>query len=176
MAVSYTHLDVYKRQALARVKMVPFVFELSDLWPDSIVAVGAMRPNVALRWLEKLELFLYRQSAVVVALTGAFKENLVRRGIPAARVAVVMNGVDLEKYLPRPKDMALAAEWSIASDDFVVSYIGTLGMAHGLNNLLDCAALIDRRNVRFLMVGPGAEREKLVAEASSCLLYTSRCV
>lgn len=77
-----------------------------------------------------------------------------------------MNGVDLEKYQPRPKDLVLAAEWGISPDDFVISYIGTIGMAHGLDNLLYCAGLIDRPKVRFLLVGPGAEREKLIGEAS----------
>jgi colanic acid biosynthesis glycosyl transferase WcaI len=151
--------------ALSRVKRVPFVMELSDLWPDSIVAVGAMRKSFALRWLEKLELFLYRRSAAVVALTPSFKANLVNRGIPAAKIAVVINGVELSRFKPQLKCVDLAREWSIEPDDFVLSYIGTLGMAHGLENLLDCAGLMDRPNVKFLLVGPGAERENLMAEA-----------
>jgi colanic acid biosynthesis glycosyl transferase WcaI len=152
--------------ALARVKRKPFVFELSDLWPESIVAVGAMKKSMVLGWLEKVELFLYNQSAAVVALTNAFKENLVRRGIPAEKIAVVMNGVDLQRYQPRSKDLALAETWGISPDEFVVSYIGTLGMAHGLRNVLDCAEIIDCTRVRFLLVGPGAERETLLAEAA----------
>lgn len=151
--------------SLAVARRVPFVLELSDLWPDSIVAVGAMRQNLMLRWLEKLELFLYRRSSAVVALTGAFKDNLVRRGISPAKIFVVMNGVDLDKYKPRPRDLTLAAKWGISCEDFVIAYVGTLGMAHGLENLLDCAGLIDRPQVRFLLVGPGAEREMLMAEA-----------
>lgn len=150
---------------LAAVRQVPFIFELSDLWPESVVAVGAMKASFALRALESIELFLYRQSARVVALTPAFKQNLTGRGISPDKVAVVINGVDLDRYSPRPRKPGLAARWGIASEEFVVSYIGTLGMAHGLRNVLDAAENLRGAKVRFLLVGPGAERDMLVAEA-----------
>ncbi len=105
------------------VRGIPFVLELSDLWPESIVAVGAMKKNIALRCLEKIELVLYHRAAAVVALTAAFKENLIRRGIPGRKIAVVINGVDLERYQPRSKDQVLAAEWGIGSDEFVIGYL-----------------------------------------------------
>jgi len=148
------------------VRRVPFIFELSDLWPDSIVAVGAMKKGLALRWLEKLELLLYRRAAAVVALTAAFKQNLVRRGIPAQKVAVVINGVDLARYQPRGKDTALASEWGIASDEFVIGYIGTHGMAHALVNVLHSAERTQAARIRYLFVGTGAERERLVKQAT----------
>jgi colanic acid biosynthesis glycosyl transferase WcaI len=74
---------------LAAVKRVPFVLELSDLWPDSVVALGGMKRNVAYRWFERIELWMYRRAVRIVALTRAFKENLVRRGIPPAKIGVV---------------------------------------------------------------------------------------
>jgi glycosyltransferase involved in cell wall biosynthesis len=125
-----------------------------------------MKRSVILRWLEKVELFLYRQAAQVAVLTQAFKENLIQRGIAESKITIAMNGVDLSRFQPRPRDNALASQWGIASDDFVLSYIGTLGMAHDLGNVLECAKLIERPNIKFLFVGPGAEREKLVREAS----------
>jgi glycosyltransferase involved in cell wall biosynthesis len=152
--------------ALARMKRVPFVMEVSDLWPGSIIAVGAMKPSAILRLLEKIELFLYRQAARIVVLTPAFKENLVQRGIAASKIAIVMNGVDLSRFEPRPRDNALASQWGISGNDFVLSYIGTLGMAHGLGKVLECARLIGHANIKFMFVGPGAERENLVREAS----------
>jgi len=152
--------------ALARVKRVPFVMEVSDLWPDSIIAVGAMKRSPILRLLEKIELFLYRQAAQIAVLTPAFKRNLVQRGVAASKIAIAMNGVDLSRYEPRPRDNGLALQWGISEDDFVVSYIGTLGMAHGLGKVLECARLIEHANVKFMFVGPGAERENLVREAS----------
>ena len=124
--------------ALGFVRRVPFVFELGDLWPASIVAVGAMRPSLGLRMMEKLELFLYRRSAAVAALTHAFKRNLVARGIDAEKISVVINGVDTWRYGPRQRDPELANETGLA-DKFVVGYVGTHGMAHALVNVLDAA-------------------------------------
>lgn len=152
--------------ALAKVRRVPFIFELSDLWPDSIVAVGAMGPSIGLRWLEKLELFLYHQAAAIIALTSAFKKNLVKRGIAGDKIGVVLNGVELDTFRPRPRDASLADELGLKGDQLVIGYIGTLGMAHGLENVLNAAVLTKGRPIRFMLVGPGAERERLLAEAT----------
>ncbi len=151
---------------VALVRGIPFIFELSDLWPESIVAVGAMKTSAALRWLERLELFLYRRATAVIALAAAFKENLVRRGIPAEKIAVILNGVDLERYQPRSRDEALAAEWGVKSDEFVVGYLGTHGMAHALENVLHCAERTRGEAIRYLFVGTGAERARLISEAA----------
>ena len=142
----------------------PFVFELGDIWPASIVAVGAMRPNLALYLMEKIELFLYRRAAAVAALTRAFKANLVGRGIPADKIAIVRNGVDLSRYEPCPRDEALATQWG-TSNKFTIGYVGTHGMAHGLANVLDAAERLRHRDdIRFLLVGDGAERAMLLEQ------------
>lgn len=150
---------------LAALRRVPFVFELGDLWPASIAAVGAMRPGKVLRAMERLELFLYRRAAAVVALTPSFKDNLVGRGIAPGKIEVVINGVELSRYRPQPRDEALAAELAV-SGRLVVGYIGTHGMAHGLENVLSAAALMrDEPGVCFLLVGGGAAREALLQHA-----------
>ena len=152
--------------ASAAARGAPFVFELGDLWPASITAVGAMRSGLALSLIEKLELALYRSSAAVVALTPAFKENLTGRGISADKIAVVLNGVDVWRYGPRERDSGLSALWGLEGR-FVVGYVGTHGMAHGLGNVLDTAErLRGSADVRFLLVGAGAERDALIADAA----------
>jgi len=153
---------------IGALRRIPFVFELGDLWPASIAAVGAMRAGVALRMVEKLELFLYRRAATVVALTGAFKQNLVRRGISPEKIAVVINGVDLERYGPRERDAALAREWNLVNR-FTVGYVGTHGMAHGLQNVIEAAAILDDEapdGPVFVFAGPGAARDGLIASAA----------
>ena len=151
--------------ALGAVRRIPFVFELGDLWPASIVAVGAMGPSLGLRLMEKLELYLYRQSVSVVALTNAFKANLLGRGIDPDKIEVVINGVDTWRYGPREADPGLAKETGL-NNKFVVGYVGTHGMAHALANVLDAAEkLRDEKNIAFLLAGGGAERESLVADA-----------
>ena len=150
---------------LAMFRRIPFVLELSDLWPESVVAVGAMRPNIGLTLLVKAELWMYRRAVRIVALTKAFKSNLVARGIDDSKIGVVINGVDLSRYSPRAKDQNLAEALGLDEKDFVVGYIGTLGMAHALENVLHTAALDGNGDVRLLFVGPGAERDKLKAKA-----------
>ena len=154
---------------VSRLKECPFVFELRDLWPESIVAVGAMRPSLTVRLLEKLELFLYRKAARVVALTDAFKENLISRGIPSLKIVVINNGADLSFFCPRPKSEDLVRELN-AQGRFIVSYIGTVGMAHAVEIIIEAADRIKKiPEILFLIVGEGANKkriENLVAQKS----------
>lgn len=144
----------------------PFVFELGDIWPASIIAVGAMEPSFMIRMMERLELFLYRRSAAIVALTPAFKENLIGRGIDGDKIPIVINGVDTDRFQSTPRDEALTAEWGLKGR-FVIGYIGTHGMAHGLANVLDAAdRLPEDDRVTFLFVGDGAERDDLIGIAA----------
>ena len=151
--------------AVAALRRRPFVFELRDLWPDSIQAVGAMRGRLALRALETLELFLYRRATRVVSVTRSFSDNLGRRGIDREKIAVVRNGVDLSRYAPEQRDAALAREFGVEGK-FVVGYLGTHGMAHALHRVLEAADMLRQRDdIHFLFVGAGAARDALVAQA-----------
>ncbi len=141
-------------------KRKPWIMEVRDLWPESIRAVNAMGDSKALDWLEKWELSLYRQAKRVVVVTDSFQENISVRGIPAAKIKVVKNGVHLHEYQPLPKDEALLRELNLEGK-FVVGYIGTHGMAHQLDFILDCAREAED-NVHFLFVGGGAEKERLL--------------
>ncbi len=152
--------------AIAAVRRRPFVMEVADLWPASIRAVGAMKQSRMLDLLEKVELFLYRRSAAVVALAPSFKRDLIARGIDESKVHVVINGVDQELYVPREKDVGLLDEWKLRGK-FVIGYLGTHGMAHALHNVIDAANLLRARDdVRFLMVGTGAMRAQIEADAA----------
>ncbi|HEY2630437.1 MAG TPA: glycosyltransferase family 4 protein [Usitatibacter sp.] len=139
----------------------PFIFELRDLWPDSILAVGAMRETFAIRMLRKLEYFLYRRADRIVAVTQSFRTILSGNGIDAAKIVVVPNGVDLDTFIPGARPAELAAKWGV-SNQFVAAYVGTIGMAHGLGTILDAAVqLRGSTNVTFMLIGDGAERAVL---------------
>jgi len=153
---------------VTRFKRVPYVFELRDLWPESIKAVGAMRESAAIRLLERLELFLYRKADLIVAVTESFKEILIRRGIDGAKIMVVTNGVDLSRFAPVERDAQLAAELGLAGK-FVAGYIGTHGLAHSLETLLDAAQRLAEeergRDYHFLFLGDGARKAALQEDA-----------
>jgi glycosyltransferase involved in cell wall biosynthesis len=143
------------------IRRRPFVLEIADLWPASIAAVGALKNGPLLRSLEVLELFLYRRASAIVTLTDAFRRNLLERAVPAGKVAVVINGVDLERFAPRVRDAELAQSLGVR-DSFVVGYVGTHGLAHQLDNVINAAALLmDAPALRFLFVGDGADKERI---------------
>lgn len=154
--------------AVSRYKRVPFVFELRDLWPESIRAVGAMQSPMLLRWLESLELFLYRHAALIVSVTHSFKRDLERRGISGDKIVVITNGVDLSHFAPRTKDDALARDLGL-NGKFVAGYLGTHGLAHGLRTILEAARQLKAQpegaDVVFVLLGDGAEKKALKAEA-----------
>ncbi len=154
--------------AVSVAKWRPWIFELRDLWPESIRAVGAMRQSRVLDALERVELFLYRKATAVVSVTEAFRRNLAGRGIDPAKVHVVTNGVDVSRFRPLPKDASLERQLGLEGK-FVAGYIGTHGMAHGLGTLLDAAALLKTvpggDEVRILMLGDGATRAALEERA-----------
>ena len=130
----------------------PFVFELRDLWPESIRAVGVMKSGRVLDLLEKVELFLYRRASAVVSVTHAFKADLIRRGIGASKIHVVTNGADLTHFRPRPRDAVLEAQLGLGS----VIFIDTVPKAEVARywSLLDVSIVHLKREPLFATVIP----------------------
>ncbi len=163
---------------LARCKGVPFVFEVRDLWPESLAAVGMGDGNSALhRALAKIAGFLYRNSDHIVVVTPAFKDYLIEHWLVLReKISVIENGVETGLFAPpQPSDRESATGESVTrlrrklgfEGKFVVSYIGTVGMAHGLETILTAAAQLGETNpeIVFLIVGEGAEKERIAALA-----------
>ena len=157
---------------LARWKRVPFVFEVRDLWPESLAAVGMGESNSLVhRVLGKIAGFLYRRSDRVVVVTPAFEDYLVERWrVPREKISVIENGVETQLFAPEPFTGQAGAGLKTELDaegKFVVSYIGTMGMAHGLETILAAAAQLRDANpeIVFLMIGEGAAKERIAALA-----------
>lgn len=152
---------------IARTKGCPFVFEIRDLWPESLMASGISRAGSPLvRVLNRLARFLYKHADHVVVVTDAFKEYLAERwGVPLDRISVVENGVDTDMFSPVVDGEAVRAELGLTTR-FVVSYIGTIGYAHGLDVVLEAASRLRDSfpDITFLLVGEGANRERLEAQ------------
>ena len=164
---------------LARCNSVPFVFEVRDLWPESLAAVGVGSHNSLLhRSLAKIAGFLYRNCDRLVVVTPAFKKYLIEHWrVPEEKIFVVENGVETNLFSRLTPKLALRRELG-AEEKFVVSYVGTLGNAHGLETLLEAAALLREKapGVLFLLVGEGAEKAHLMSLAQSRELTNVRFV
>ncbi len=154
---------------LAFWKRVPFVFEVRDLWPESLAAVGAGSEGTLLhRILGAIAGFLYRHADRIVVVTPAFKEHLIRYwNVPEGKISIVENGVETDLFLPVSSAMNLRLQLGL-EDHFLICYIGTMGNAHGLDTLI--AAAEDLRtsmpNAMFLVIGEGAEKQRIVELAT----------
>lgn len=174
VATSPQFLCAVAGQVIAAWRRTPFVFEVRDLWPESVVAVGALpKGHPVVRGLEVLERLLYRSADCIVVVTDAFRSKLVARGVDEKKIAVIKNGVDLSRFTPGPRDTDLRRRLSFGTR-FVVGYVGTHGMAHGLGAVLDVARqLRERDDIRFLFVGEGAERQALQARAETEAIHNA---
>ena len=160
IATSPQFFATWSACALSFFKRTPWIFELRDIWPESIRTVGAMDHDKIINTLEKVELFLYRNSDKVIAVTDAFKTNLIGRGIPAEKIDVVTNGSNMKLFAPRPKDEVLLTSLNL-SNKFIVGYIGTHGLAHSLDFIMKSLAKISDPDIHFLFIGDGAMKEKI---------------
>jgi len=148
---------------VSRIKRIPFVFELRDIWPESIKAVGAMNDSIVIKLLEKVELFLYRKAELIISVTYTFKKTLIDRGVEAEKIKVITNGVDISRFSKVDKDISLVSQFELQGK-FVAGYVGTHGMAHHLETILDAALIAQENNddIRFLLLGNGARKQELV--------------
>jgi len=164
---------------LARAKRIPFVFEVRDLWPESLSAVGMGDDQSWLhRVLAVIADFLYRQSDRIVVVTPAFKEHLMEKWkVPATRISRVPNGVETELFSPDKTDTLLKGELG-GEGKFIACYVGTMGMAHGLEIILEAAGELKTTapQVLFLLIGDGAEKENIAARAKSMGLSNLRII
>jgi len=152
---------------VSRLRRIPLVLEIRDLWPESIVAVGAMRPGRWLRWLEWLEKRMYAAAARIVTVGSGYRDRLIDRGVEAKRIEIVPNGVDRGLFTDRGSGAALRDKYDLG-DAFVCSYIGTIGMGSGLEVVLRAARRLrdeGRDDIAFVLVGDGAVREALERKA-----------
>lgn len=147
---------------VSAIKRKPFVLEISDIWPASIKAVGAINNKRLLSALEKLELFLYRRADHIVVLTQAFKQNLVSRGVSKDKITVIKNGVDTTLFKPQTPDITLLTQYGL-ENKFVVAYIGLLGYAQGLDHVLSAAELLkENPDIHFMFLGGGPCKSALL--------------
>ena len=153
---------------VAWLRRVPFILEIRDLWPETIIAIGAMKNQRVLRFLYWLARRMYAGADRIVTVGEGYRENLIKLGVPADIVSVIHNGADLLFFTPGPPDPILRQEYGLEGK-FVCSYIGTLGLCSGLEVVPRAALLLKemgREDIVIMLVGDGAIREEL---ADTCL-------
>ncbi|WP_417740147.1 glycosyltransferase family 4 protein [Rosistilla oblonga] len=148
-------------------RRIPFVLEIRDIWPESVMAVGAMRRSKLIGFLEWLERRMYASADHIVAVGEGYRDKLIERGVQKKDISVVTNGVDLDYWQPCDADTQLRRQWG-GEGKFVCAYVGTVGMAHGLDVVLDAAEIQQREgrdDTTFWIVGDGARRQELREDA-----------
>ncbi len=153
---------------VARAHLAPFVLEVRDIWPDSIVAVGALEQGRIISTLRRLEHALYGGADHIVAVGDGYRMNMIRKGVGPSKISVVTNGVDVDLFQPREPDQDLRARLGFSPDTFVIAFAGTIGMASGLEVVLGAARRLKtkgRDDIAFLLVGDGAVRAELQEQA-----------
>jgi glycosyltransferase involved in cell wall biosynthesis len=155
---------------LAFWKRVPFVFEVRDLWPESLAAVGAASAGTLLHGtLSAIAGFLYRRADRVVIVSPAFQDQLVLHwNVPAEKISIVENGVETDRFRVDPAAAEVRTQLHL-EDRFLICYIGTMGNAHGLETLIAAAEALrtTRPNAMFLLIGEGAEKDRIAELAAA---------
>ena len=159
----FTLLSAY---FISLIRRTPLVLEIRDLWPESIVAVGAMKESSwTIKVLHRLAIFLYSRAKMVVCVTKSFKNELIKKGIDTNKIFVVENGFNLDNSItPNKSIKEVEKQYNFKETDFTVSFTGTVGMAHGLDIILKSAKTIDKK-VKFLIIGDGASKSQLLDRA-----------
>jgi colanic acid biosynthesis glycosyl transferase WcaI len=156
-------LDAISVRILARWKRCPYIFMVSDLWPEQAIQLGVLRNHLLIRLSEWLEWSTYRRAALVWVVTEWIRDTLIRRGLAPEHILFLTNGVDSTTFHPQSRAEARAElQWD---DRFTVLYVGTLGVTHGLMTIIDAAdQLRDHTDIHFVLVGEGSDKADLVAE------------
>ena len=146
---------------ISRLRRIPFIFEVRDLWPDSIAALGVVRENVFIRVLRRVEMFLYRKANHIVAVTDHLRNEIIKKGIPPHKVTVFSNGANTDLFKPRKPPVELAKRLGVY-DKFVVAYIGNFANAYDFDLVLQVARKLEAVNdIVFFLAGSGIQYERV---------------
>jgi len=156
-AISGRMLSVFKR--------IPWIMEVRDLWPDSIAAVDSMnKSSILFKVLKKIEHHLYLSASKIVVVTDSFKKYLIKEHqIKPEKVGVFKNGVLVSNFKSSVSNDIIALKESLGLENkIIISYIGTHGLAHGLEFILESISKISNQDLHFLFIGDGAEKQNLI--------------
>lgn len=143
------------------LRRIPFVYDVKDMWPETLVATGMTRSRMVFALLGRLAEFIYSRAAAIVVPSPGFKRNLIAKGVPADKIHVIPNWADEDLYRPVPLDQALADKYGFAGR-FNVVFAGNMGFAQALDTVVEAAQqLSDLPEVQFVFIGDGVDEARL---------------
>lgn len=160
---------------LGLLRRIPFIYEIQDMWPETVASTGMMSNPLVLHSLSALARFAYRQAACINVISPGFKKNLIEKGVPAEKIAVIPNWGE-EHYRPLPRDAELGRQHAL-NGRFNVMFAGNMGPAQALSIVLEAAALLaDLADVQFVLVGDGVDSPALRQQAQQANLNNVRFI
>ena len=153
---------------LSRVKRIPFIFEVRDLWPESAIDTGVVSNKMVIKFAYWFEAFVYKKAKMINVLTPAFRDTLLnKKKVPESKLIMIPNAADFglsDHILEQFDPLQFRKEHGI-NDSFVITYVGAHGVANHLIQILDTAELLNDTNVLFQLIGSGMQKEMLIKEA-----------
>jgi glycosyltransferase involved in cell wall biosynthesis len=149
---------------------IPFIFEVGDLWPDAPIQMGFVNNFFLKQYLFALEKKIYQKAESIVALSPSIKASIQKKS-PIKTVHIIPNMADTQFYKPEPKISEFEKRYQVQGK-FVVSYIGALGLANGLDYFIECARASQKADlpVHFILCGDGAMRDYLISTSEKLQL------
>ncbi|MHC4255130.1 MAG: glycosyltransferase family 4 protein [Planctomycetota bacterium] len=153
------------------LRRVPFVFNIQDLWPESLLNSGMFTNKLGIKIVDRWCRFIYKRAGKIVVITEGFKSKLCERGVPECKIEVIYNWCNETNFYNIKRDQLLAKELGMEGK-FNILFAGNLGQAQAISAVLDAAAIVQNEcpDVQFVLVGTGTEAEKLKQKAKNMKL------
>lgn len=149
------------------LRHIPFIYEIQDMWPETVAASGMMNASLPIRMLGKLAKFVYRRAAAITVISKGFKANLEAKGVPSSKIHIIPNWADEEIYRPVKRDPVLGEKYQLTGH-FNIVFAGTMGLAQGLHTVIEAAeCLRDVLDIQFIFIGDGLDLPDLKASVTS---------
>lgn len=163
LVASSPHLfTAFSGWLLSKVKGCPFVLEVRDLWPDSLVKMGGINNGLVLRLLTWMESLLYRKSDQIIVLTEHQRKFIADKGIDRDKIDLIPNGIVVGSWQPDAKRRAeYKRKLGVAEDDFVAIYTGAHGPANALQYVVEAGEYLPEKTA-IVLIGDGPEKERLL--------------
>jgi colanic acid biosynthesis glycosyl transferase WcaI len=147
---------------VSRFRGIPFVYDVQDIWPESAVLSGILKPGALVRLISRLERFVYARASHILVVTEGARQNLLGKGVDPAKISVMPHWIDEGLFDSVPDDeirrIRNECGWG---ERFIVLFGGNLGMVQGLDSVVSAARFLDGARTRIVLMGDGSDRERL---------------